>query len=161
MHVRLYDIDPSTLSPDLDSVTKVFARGVDAIVVSHLYGYPADFLGVQALASEHGIPLIEDAAQGAGGALCNRMLGTLGDIAILSFGRGKGMTSGSGGAVIVRTPELAGWVGSMRGELGSASAGGFEAFSSLLDRLPSRSSRAPLRCVDTRRRRSRRWRACR
>jgi perosamine synthetase len=123
MRVRLYDIAPSTLSPDLDSVRKAVARGVDAIVVAHLYGYPADVLGVEAIAAEHGIPVIEDAAQGAGGALRDRLLGSFGDVATLSFGRGKGMTSGSGGAVLVRTPELAGWVRRMQAELGAASGG--------------------------------------
>lgn len=126
MRVRLYDIDPSTLSPDLDSVKRVFARGVDAIVVAHLYGYPADILGVRELAAEYGIPVLEDAAQGAGGTLHDARLGSFGDIAILSFGRGKGMTSGSGGAVLVRTLDLAGWTGRMREELGAASSGGLE-----------------------------------
>ena len=126
MRVRLYDIDPSTLSPDLDSVRKAFARGVDAIVVTHLYGYPADILGVQRVAAEHGIPVIEDAAQSAGGTLYDNLLGTFGDIAILSFGRGKGMTSGSGGALLVRKLELAGWTKLMRAELGAGSAGGLE-----------------------------------
>jgi perosamine synthetase len=126
MRVRLYDIEPSTLSPDLDSLRKAVARGVDAIVVAHLYGYPADVLGVEAIAAEHGIPVIEDAAQGAGGVLRDRLLGSFGDLSILSFGRGKGMTSGSGGAVLVRTPELAGWTRRMHAELGAGSGGGRE-----------------------------------
>jgi perosamine synthetase len=126
MRVRLYDIEPSTLSPDLDSVRKVVARGVDAIVVAHLYGYPADIIGVEEIAAEHGIPVIEDAAQGAGGTLRDSILGTFGDVAILSFGRGKGMTSGSGGAVLVRTPELAGWTRRTQAELGAGSGGGRE-----------------------------------
>jgi len=126
MRVRLYDIEPSTLSPDLDSVRKAVARGVDAIVVAHLYGYPADVLGVEKIAAEHGIPVIEDAAQGAGGTLRDNLLGTFGDVAVLSFGRGKGMTSGSGGALLVRTPELAGWTRGMHAELGAASGGGLE-----------------------------------
>jgi dTDP-4-amino-4,6-dideoxygalactose transaminase len=126
MRVRLYDIDPSSLSADLDSVRKTITRGVDAIVVAHLYGYPADVLGVQEVAAEYGVPVIEDAAQGAGGTLRGGLLGTFGDIAILSFGRGKGMTSGSGGAVLVQTLELAAWTSRTRAALGAASAGGFE-----------------------------------
>jgi hypothetical protein len=129
MRVRLYDIEPSTLSPDLDSVRAVIARGVDAIVVTHLYGYPADIVGVQEIARQQGIPVIEDAAQGAGGTLGGGLLGTFGDIATLSFGRGKGMTSGSGGAVLVRTLELAGWTRSMNAELGAGSGGGLEVMS--------------------------------
>jgi perosamine synthetase len=124
MRVRLYDIEPSTLSPDLDSVRKTVARGVDAILVAHLYGYPADVLGVEAIAAEHGIPMIEDAAQGAGGTLRDNLLGTFGDLGVLSFGRGKGMTSGSGGAVLVRTLELARWTRRTQAEMGAASGGG-------------------------------------
>lgn len=123
IRVRLYDLDPSTLSPDLDSVRKVVARGVDAIVVTHLYGYPADILGVQAIAESHGLRVIEDAAQGAGGTLHGNLLGAFGEVATLSFGRGKGMTSGSGGAVLVRTPELAEWISMTHTELGAGSAG--------------------------------------
>jgi perosamine synthetase len=123
VHVRLYDVDPATLSPDLDSVRAVIKRGVDAVVVAHLYGYPADVTGVRRLAAEAGIPVIEDAAQGAGGTLNGACLGSLGDVAVLSFGRGKGMTAGSGGAVLVRTPELADWTLSLRPDLRAGSRG--------------------------------------
>ncbi len=102
VRVRLYDLDPATLSPDLDSVKRVIQRGVDAIVVAHLYGYPADVAGVQELASRAGIRVIEDAAQSAGGTLCGTRLGALADVSILSFGRGKGTTAGSGGALVLR-----------------------------------------------------------
>ena len=126
MRVRLYDLDPATLSPDLDSVRRAIDRGVDAIVVSHLFGYPADVGGVQRLAAEHGIGVIEDAAQGAGGTLNGKRLGNLADVSILSFGRGKGTTSGSGGAVLVRTPALEEWARRTHAELGDATSGGKE-----------------------------------
>ena len=102
VRVRLYDLDPVTLSPDLDSVSKALNRGVDAIVVAHMYGYPADIGGVRELASNAGIRVIEDAAQAAGGTLDGIRLGALADISILSFGRGKGTTAGSGGALLFR-----------------------------------------------------------
>jgi perosamine synthetase len=126
--VRLYDVDPMTLSPNLDSVRDAIKRGVDAVVVAHLFGYPADVIGVQRIAAEHGIPVIEDAAQGAGGSLAGKSLGSLADVSILSFGRGKGMTSGSGGALLVRTPPLAVWTDGVRCRLGAAPNGGREVF---------------------------------
>src|SRR5205814_4557558 len=53
--VRLYDVDPRTLSPDLESLKSALHRGVDAIVVAHLYGYPADVQAVQELAESYGV----------------------------------------------------------------------------------------------------------
>ena len=88
---RLYDIDPRTLSPDLDSLQRAIQRGVDAVLVAHYYGYPADMAGVRALTSRAGIPVLEDAAQAASGSLDGQPLGSLGDVSILSFGRGKGL----------------------------------------------------------------------
>lgn len=126
MRVRLYDLDPSTLSPDLESVKKAIDRGVNAIVVAHLYGYPADVGAVQELARQHGIPVIEDSAQGAGGTLRGVRLGGIGDISILSFGRGKGATTGSGGALLVRTPTLGAWVRQVRNQLGNGRRGAHE-----------------------------------
>jgi hypothetical protein len=140
VRVRLYDVDPATLSPDLDSVRAVIGRGVDAIVVAHLYGYPADMIGVVKLAEEQGIPVIEDAAQGAGGTLDGNLLGSLGDVAILSFARGKGTTGGSGGAVLVRTPALAEWTSSVRSGLKTGSRGGVGVLSLAAQRVLSHPS---------------------
>lgn len=107
VRVRLYDIDPATLSPDLDSVSRVLKHGVAAVVVAHAYGFPADVPGVAELALAHGASVIEDAAQAAGGALRGRPLGSFGALTVLSFGRGKGITGGSGGALLAITPGLA------------------------------------------------------
>lgn len=137
IRVRLYDVDPATLSPDLDSVRRVIERGVDGIVVAHLCGYPADVIGVRQLAVENGIPVIEDAAQCAGGTLRGSRAGALADVSILSFGRGKGTTAGSGGALLVRTPALADWTGRVRRELGAPSRGGLEIFILAAQRLLS------------------------
>jgi perosamine synthetase len=101
VRARLYDLDPSTLSPDLDSLRRALSRGVDAIVVAHLYGYPADVPAVRALAAQHGACVIDDAAQGAGSTMHGIRSGGLGDLGVLSFGRGKGTTGGSGGALLV------------------------------------------------------------
>jgi dTDP-4-amino-4,6-dideoxygalactose transaminase len=78
----------------------VLEAGADTIVVSHLYGYPADVPAVAALAARHGARVIEDAAQGAWGSLRGTRLGAFGPLAVLSFGRGKGMTGGGGGALL-------------------------------------------------------------
>ena len=101
VRVHLYDVDPHTLGPDLDSVSAALDKGARAVVVAHLYGFPADVPAVRALAARHGATVIEDAAQAAGGTLGGRPLGTLGALSVLSFGRGKGTTGGHGGALLV------------------------------------------------------------
>lgn len=107
VRIRLYDLDPDTLSPDLGSVKEMLERGVHAVVVTHLYGYPADIHAVQALARDYNAIVIEDAAQSGGGKLAGIPLGGMGQLSVLSFGRGKGITSGQGGALLVHTNDLA------------------------------------------------------
>ncbi len=100
VRLRFYDLDPRTLSPDPDSVRAALARGAEAVVVAHWYGYPADVRAVTALARESGAVVIEDAAQHGEGKLDGAALGTTGPLTVLSFGRGKGTTAGSGGALL-------------------------------------------------------------
>ena len=104
--VLLYDIDPITLGPDWDSFERTLGRGATAVVVAHLYGHPIDLRQAQALADRSGAILIEDAAQGVGARYDNRPLGSFGGLAILSFGRGKGLTGGGGGALLVHSDDL-------------------------------------------------------
>jgi perosamine synthetase len=107
--VMLYDVDPDTLAPDLRSLRAVLERGATAVVVAPLYGYPVDTGAVQALADEFAVALIEDAAQAAGSTLGGKRVGSHGHVSVLSFGRGKGTTAGSGGALLVRRPSLLPW----------------------------------------------------
>lgn len=97
----LYDVDPQTLGPDFASLERSLRLGARTIVAVHLYGYPTDMRRVRELANAYGANVIEDAAQFAFGSLDARPLGSWGDVSILSFGRGKGLTGGSGGAVLV------------------------------------------------------------
>lgn len=104
----VYDLDPRTLSADPASLEAALRRGARTVVAAHLYGYPVDMAAVRSVAGEHGALVVEDAAQGAGGRLDGRPLGAHGDLAVLSFGRGKGRTAGAGGALLARTAEAAG-----------------------------------------------------
>ena len=98
--VVLYDLDPATLSPDIESLRRALTHDVGAVVLVHLYGIPADPEPVRAAMAGTDAVLIEDAAQGAGGSLRGRPLGSFGDLSVLSFGRGKGTTAGRGGALL-------------------------------------------------------------
>ena len=121
--VRLYDVDPATLSPDLDSLERALDRGADALVVAYLYGFPVDFEGVRAIAEPRGVVVIEDAAQGAGGTLHGDRLGRFGALTVLSFGRGKGTTGGNGGALLSHGPEWAARLADAAPALGAPPSG--------------------------------------
>jgi dTDP-4-amino-4,6-dideoxygalactose transaminase len=105
--VALYDIDPGTLQPKLDSLERAFADGARCVVIAPLYGVPVDWDAVTELAARHGATVIEDAAQSHGAEWCGRPVGSFGALSVLSFGRGKGWTGGRGGALLIRSASLA------------------------------------------------------
>lgn len=106
--VLLYDVDPSSLGPDLSSLEGALRRGVSKVVVAPLYGIPVDLDTVGQLAREHGAEVLEDAAQGSGTSWRGSPVGAHGDASVLSFGRGKGWTGGGGGALLLRGEEATG-----------------------------------------------------
>lgn len=101
-HIALYDVNPDTLQPDWDSVRAALALGASHLVVTHLFGRLVDVARAQQLSEEAGAVLIEDAAQHAGASLGGVRAGGLADWGVLSFGRGKGINAGGGGALLVR-----------------------------------------------------------
>lgn len=101
--VALYDVRPDTLGPDFETLREALESGARSVVVAHLYGIPVDLERSRAVCEEYEAVLVEDAAQGAGGAWRGRPLGAHGDLAVLSFGRGKGRTGGGGGCLLANT----------------------------------------------------------
>ena len=102
VRVVLYDLNPQTLAPDEASLETALARGAAALVAVHLYGVPVPMDLMRRAADGANALLIEDAAQGVGGSWAGRPLGAHGALGVLSFGRGKGMTGGGGGALLIR-----------------------------------------------------------
>lgn len=107
--IRFYDLDPATLAPDLRSLESALARGARVAVIAPLYGFPVDWDALTDLLVRYGAMAVEDAAQGDHAEWRGRKLGSLGPISVLSFGRGKGWTGGSGGALLIR--DQAPWQG--------------------------------------------------
>ncbi|MFA6110774.1 MAG: DegT/DnrJ/EryC1/StrS family aminotransferase [Candidatus Latescibacterota bacterium] len=96
-----YSLDASQLRARLTSRTR-------AILPVHLYGHPADMTPVLAFAQEHGLKVVEDAAQ-AFGAMCNgQRVGAMGDVGCLSFFPSKNLGGyGDGGMVVTNDGEVA------------------------------------------------------
>src|SRR6266545_4725787 len=102
VRIALYDVDPATLAPDLDSVTATLAEGARIVVVAPLCGVPVDWEAIEHCVAGFGALAVEDAAQGHGAEWRGAPLGSLGRLSVLSFGRGKGWTAGRGGALVTR-----------------------------------------------------------
>ncbi len=109
VRVCLYDVDPYTLGPDWDSLNSVL-EGADLVVGAHLLGRLVDIGEMTKRAKQVGAVVIEDAAQFAGGSWSGTSGGALAAWSTLSFGRGKGLNAGGGGALLVNghhLPDLA------------------------------------------------------
>jgi dTDP-4-amino-4,6-dideoxygalactose transaminase len=102
------DIDPATFDYDPDLLREALTSDTLGVVVHHLFGVPSDIARTKALCAGRGIFVIEDAAQAMGVTDGGRKLGTLGDVGIFSFGRGKNITCGGGGALLTSAREIAG-----------------------------------------------------
>ena len=98
------------MSPELletaikDRIAKT-GRKPKAIIVVDLYGMPAHWDAIEAIAKRYEIPVIEDAANAMGSRYQGRMCGTFGNIATLSFNGNKMITTSGGGALICHDEE--------------------------------------------------------
>jgi dTDP-4-amino-4,6-dideoxygalactose transaminase len=102
VRISLYDVDPQTLSPNLESLEDALRAGAHAVVVAPLYGIPVDWDSTAAVIDRYGAVAIEDAAQSHGALWRGKRVGSLAELSVVSFGRGKGWTGGGGGALFAR-----------------------------------------------------------
>lgn len=88
-------------------VNRATGRVVRALVPMHTFGHPVDVDGLQAVASDFNIALVEDAAESLGSYYRGCHTGTFGLLGTLSFNGNKTITTGGGGAILTNSPELA------------------------------------------------------
>jgi dTDP-4-amino-4,6-dideoxygalactose transaminase len=113
---------PILVEPDLETYNlcpaaaeQAITPNTKAIIPVHLYGQCADMDAINKLACEHGLLVMEDAAQAQGAFYKGRKAGNLSDAAAHSFYPGKNLGAiGEGGAVTTNDPELAEMVSIMR-----------------------------------------------
>lgn len=82
-------------------------RRVRAILPVHILGHPVDMDPLLALARAYGLPIIEDATESLGATYKGAPVGSHGDLACFSFNGNKLLTTGGGGMIVTRSPELA------------------------------------------------------
>lgn len=104
---------PVKVCPDLnlDPEGLIFDDDVLAVVAAHMYACPARISEIERRCSAAGVFLIDDAAQVVGVCSDGRMLGTFGDIGVVSFAQSKTIVTGirgSGGLLLINNPDLQG-----------------------------------------------------
>ncbi len=105
--VALYDLDPWTLSPVPESLARAVDHRTLAVVLCHLFGYPADLDLVRQVAATGGAFVIDDAAQAMGGEFRGKPVGSCGDAGLFSLSRGKNINALDGGIIVTRRDDLA------------------------------------------------------
>ena len=110
------DAEPATWNMDPAAVAAAVTARTKAIVAVHLYGHPADMDPILATAREHGIFVVEDAAEAHGAEYKGRRAGGLGDVATFSFYGNKIITTGEGGMVTTDDEALAARIRQLRGQ---------------------------------------------
>jgi dTDP-4-amino-4,6-dideoxygalactose transaminase len=101
----LADID-DTFCLDPDSVEAKITSRTAGVITVHMSGAAADVEAISAITRKHGIFLLEDCAQCAGGTIHGKKVGTFGQISIFSFQMNKNMTAGEGGCIATNDEHL-------------------------------------------------------
>ena len=101
------DSCPVCFNIDVRDATRKITPRTKAILPVHLFGQSADMDGVLDLARQHGLRVIEDAAQAMGATYRGKQVGTLGDFGTISFFPTKNLGAlGDAGAVVTNDAEL-------------------------------------------------------
>jgi dTDP-4-amino-4,6-dideoxygalactose transaminase len=101
------DIDLHTFNIDPKAVEAAITPRTKAIIPVHFAGLPADMDAIGALAQQHGLAVIEDAAHAHGASHTDRPAGSLGHLASFSFQSSKNLTCGEGGIITTNDEALA------------------------------------------------------
>jgi len=108
------DSEPATWNVDPEAVAAAVTPRTRAIVAVHLYGHPADMEALLAVANEHALPVVEDAAEAHGARYKGRPVGGLGAAGTFSFYGNKIVTTGEGGMVVTNDGGLADRIRTLR-----------------------------------------------
>jgi perosamine synthetase len=103
----LVDSEADYWQMDIQQVADKITPRTKAIIPVHIYGHPVDMDPLMELAHQHGITVVEDAAEAHGAEYKGRRCGSLGDAAGFSFYGNKIITTGEGGMITTSNREIA------------------------------------------------------
>jgi dTDP-4-amino-4,6-dideoxygalactose transaminase len=104
--LKFVDIRPDTLNMDESLLQESITEKTVAIVPVHYAGVACEMDAIMMTAREHGVFVVEDAAQGVNAKYKGAYLGTIGDIGAYSFHETKNFICGEGGAFVTNDPQL-------------------------------------------------------
>ena len=104
---RYVDIDPATYNLDVERAADAITPQTKAILAVDVFGVPADWTALSALADKHNLALIDDACEAIGGAVQGTPIGGWGDAASFGFYPNKQITTGEGGCITTDNATLA------------------------------------------------------
>lgn len=104
--VVLCDVDPVTLNPKVEHFERAITARTKAIIILHYGGYAGAVAEIAQLAESRSIWLIEDAAIALGSFTNGKACGTCGDVGCWSFDSMKTLSTGDGGMMWSKTPEV-------------------------------------------------------
>ena len=113
---RFVDIDPQTYNIDVARVEAACTPRTRAVLAVDVFGTPADWPALRALADRHGLALIDDACEALGASIGNQPMGSWGDAASFGFYPNKQITTGEGGCITTDSDEVAGLCRSLRNQ---------------------------------------------
>ena len=102
----LVDCDADTLNISVADAARKWTPRTKAIVPVHFGGHPCDMDAILALAAEHGVPVMEDAAHALPARYRGRTIGTISTLTVFSFYATKNLATGEGGMVVGDDAEL-------------------------------------------------------
>lgn len=104
--VVLVDVNPNTVTPDLNQIEKAITTKTKAIIVAHVWGSLNNMPKLRELADKYNVKLIEDSCDSIGQTIEGKPSGTWSDISVTSFFPSHVITAGGGGGMIlVKTEE--------------------------------------------------------
>jgi len=95
------DVDLMSRNLDFDAVERAITPRTCAIMPTHFAGLPVDMERLYAIARQHRLRVIEDAALAIGSSWRGRRIGSFGDLTVFSFHPNKNMTTIEGGALVM------------------------------------------------------------
>jgi perosamine synthetase len=107
LKIRLIDINPLTMDYDYEELSSLDFSKILAVIACNLFGILSNWEKLLAIARDKRVFIIDDAAQSMGSSFNRRSSGSLGDAGFFSLGRGKNLSTYSGGILLTNSDEIA------------------------------------------------------